>query len=558
MSASFWQRAIDAAAGYADSGLARLGALVGTPGLRFDQPAEPLPRQPAGLVVAYHPQVRQVGEAVLAAGGNAFDAFVAAVAAENVVAEGASSLAGSLAVLLYLAAEDRVTYLDATFSDPLDPGGAWSPEEPALGRAVLVPGAPAGLVELVARYGQLPFADLLKPAITLAEEGFPANRLMAACTAERIAILQASDYGCQAYLRNGRPLRPGDMVHLPEVGAFLRGLAAEGADYVYRGEWGRQFVETVQAADGRLVAEDLAAYAVEWHEPWLATYRGHSIHSGSGRSFGGLWVLLALQVLEAMGPKPGRHYSKHPAGFADLVAIARQVWAEDALFDWAALERRSATDGLLARGHADALLAQAMGAATPAKAVSGPHSYQIVVRDRDGNIANGTTTAQSYAWADGLFVQGVPLTAAGKIPFGTAPGERRMSPFSLHIARRDTQPWLAVGTIANSAVEASFQVLVNLIDHGLSLEEAVTLPRFGTFPPMAEGEAAMADVARNWVDPRATRGALRALKQRGVDPVRRRPVDTGLGAVLRIEDNVAEGLVLPLPYLADPFGTSSR
>ena len=557
MTDPLWRRVADAATDYAGAGLVWLSALSRLGPLQFGQPAEPLPLQPAGLVVAYHPEARWIGEAVLAAGGNAFDGFVATVAAENVLAEGASSLAGPLAALLYLADEDRVTYLDATFNDPLDPDGAPSDEEPAAGRAVLVPGAPAGLAELATRHGRMPFADLLAPAIALAETGFPATRLMAAFSAERAALLRSRDYGRHAYLRRGRALRPGDPVHLPEVGAFLRGLAAEGADYVYRGEWGGHFIETVRGAGGRLGAEDLAAYAVEWHEPWSASYRGHLIHSCAGRSFGGIWVLLALQVLEAAGPRPARRSGQDPAALADLISIARQVWAEGDLFDPAVLGARPVMEALLTRSHATALLEQATGMPPP-KAAAGPHSYQVIVLDRDGNIANGTTTVQSDPWADGLFVQGVPLTAAGRIPFGTAPGERRISPFSLHIARLGERPWLALGTISNSVVEASFQLLANLIDHGMTLEEAVSLPRFGTFPPMARSGVALPDVSRNWVDPRFARPTLRALKARGVKLSRRRPVDTGLGAVLRIEGNMAEGLVLPIPYLADPFGTWRR
>ena len=553
MNKRFWQRVSDAAAGSADLGRALLDALAGAGRLRFDQAAEPLTQQPGGLVVAYHPEVRRVGETVLAAGGNAFDAFVAAVAAENVVAEGASSLAGPLAALLYIAAEDRVTYLDATFNDPLDPEEAWSLKQPAAGRAILVPGAPAGLAELAARYGRLSFADLLAPAIGLAEEGILVNRLMTACIAERMAVLRASDYGADTYLPHGRPLRPGTLLRQPDVGAFLRGFAAEGADFVYRGEWGGCFLEAVQAADGRLTADDLDSYSVEWHEPWSASYHGHPIHSCSGRSFGGVWVLLALQVLQAAGPMPDA-----PTELADLVAIARRVWAEGDLFDPAALETRPAMEQLLGGDHAQMLLAQSLTAPVVPKTASGPHSYQIITRDRDGNIANGTTTLQSDPWADGLFVQGVPLTSAGRLPFGTSPGQRRISPFSLHIVRQGQQPWLTVGTISNSVVEAAFQVLVNLIDHGGALEDAVTRPRFGTFPPVAKAASVMADVTRNWVDPRVTRDTLRVLRARGIKPVQRRPVDTGLGAVLRIEDGVAEGMVLPLPYLADPFATMPR
>ena len=124
----------------------------------------PIIRQ-GGSVIAYHPEVREIGEAILRAGGNAFDAFVAAAVAENVMAEGVSSLAGPLGVLVYRARDGRIAYLDADFNDPFDPAGRGS-------YSIFVPGAPAGLEELATKYGRLPFAELLQPSIALAEDGF--------------------------------------------------------------------------------------------------------------------------------------------------------------------------------------------------------------------------------------------------------------------------------------------------------------------------------------------------------------------------------------------------
>ena len=92
----------------------------------------------------------------------------------------------------------------------------------------------------------------------------------------------------------------------------------------------------------------------------------------------------------------------------------------------------------------------------------------------------------------------------------------------------------------------------------MSLEAAVTLPRFGTFPPVAGVPAPVPNTARNWVDPRLSPILLRTLREGGVTPVRRHPADTGLGAVLRIGPEGTERVTVPIPYLADPFGTSSR
>src|SRR5215813_2357630 len=132
-----------------------------------------LPYQPApaarltgdrSIVVAYHPLAREAGERMFRQGGNAFDAFVATTLAECVLAEGASSLAGSLGALVYDAQNRRTWYLDADFNDPIEPDAGWDASRPAAGRAVLVPGAIAGLEAMSKRFGKLGFAQATVPA----------------------------------------------------------------------------------------------------------------------------------------------------------------------------------------------------------------------------------------------------------------------------------------------------------------------------------------------------------------------------------------------------------
>lgn len=535
----------------------RRAARIGTgrvAGASFAQPVgEPLVRFGA-CVVAWHPEARRIGEDVLASGGNAFDAFVAVVAAENVLAEGASSLAGPLGVLLHHAEQRRTEYLDADFNDPLDPGAVCTAERPEAGRPVLVPGAPAGLEALAGRHGTRPLAELLAPAIALAEGGFPVNNLMASYIAQRAGVLKATEHGRRTFLPGGRPLRPGDRLRLPEMAAFLRALAEKGAAHVYGGAWGDAFLSASRDAGCTLTSADLAAYRVQWCEPWEATCRGRTIRSASGRSYGGLWGLLALKAHEALGLPRAPHYMEDPEALELMIRLARHVWSEAFLFE--GTPGGNAPSGELDE-RAEAVARRVRGGEpAPVGPDARAHSYHVIVRDAAGNLASGTTTIEADPWGDGLFVEGVPLTTAGRLPLGVEPGRRRLSPFSIHLALEDANPVLAVGAISNSVAEAAFQLLVNLLHHGMSLRDAVAAPRFGTFPPREAARGGLLHLDRNWLDPRIGRETVSRLEARGLRVVQRGVVDTGLGTVMSVgPDGRVEGITSPVPFVADPFGT---
>jgi gamma-glutamyltranspeptidase/glutathione hydrolase len=523
----------------------------------FAQPGEASMTVRGRQVICYHPRCREIGEAILTAGGNAFDAFVAVTAAENVLSEGASSLAGALGVLIYRATDDVVSYLDGGHNDPLDPEALWTADAPAAGKAVLVPGAPAALHALVLQHGRLPLDVVLAPAIALAEQGFPVGRLMATTIAHHAAILRRTDYGRRTYLPHGKPPQPGDTLQLPVMAAWLNGFARQGADYVYRGEFGRQFIATVQAEGGLLTEADLAAYRERWFVPWTATFRDVTLHSCSGRTYGGLWALLALKTLEHAALAGAPHYSQDADLLERMIRIAREVWAERFLFEDVVEDEPADVQARLTADYTAAIW-QRVGQGSPGSAAprGGTHSFHIIVVDDDGNIASGTTTAQSDPWADGIFVEGLLLTASGRQPFATGPGRRRLCPFSIHLGLRDSRPLFSVGAISNSAPEAAFQLMVNLIDHRLPVHAAVRVPRFGTFPP---DRRQMPRLDRNWIDPRIDTTIVRALRRRGLKLHRRGLVDTGLGAVLRFDaERTGTGATSPIPYVAQPFSTRSH
>jgi gamma-glutamyltranspeptidase/glutathione hydrolase len=532
--------------------LDRLAYLV-RPQRAFHQPADEPTSRRGSIVAAFHPQLTEIGYGILDAGGNAFDAFVAVAAAQNVLAEGASSLAGPLGVLGYSVERGGAFYLDADFNDPLDPDWHWHARMPKDGRAVLVPGAPAGLEALAANYGTRPFAELLQPAIRLADEGFQVSKLLATFIAWRAKVLKRTDYGTQTFFSStGKPLRPGETIRLPVVAAFIANLADLGSSYVYSGDWGTRFLEIVQANHGVLTHDDLDAYRVAEEMPWTSTYRGHSLVSCSGHAYGGLWTQLALKTLEHTSLPAEPHYSSDVDLLQLMVQIAREVWSESWILECRVLEDRPLVESRLTSAYTEAIWERSgehvSRANTPA---SGTHSYHIIVVDEQGNAASGTTTIEADPWGEGTFVEGIPLSTAGVLPMSTAPGERRLSPFSMHLVFHGGLLRFSVGAISNSVPEAAFQILVNLIDYGLPLDGAVSLPRFGSFPLKRR-----LDLSKNWLDPRISKDIVKNLNKRGLKFERRGIIDTGLGTVMAVDgDGVLYGIATPLPYIAEPLAT---
>jgi gamma-glutamyltranspeptidase/glutathione hydrolase len=218
------------------------------------------------MVVSYHPLASQAGERVLGEGGNAFDAFIATTTCEYVLTEGVTRAAGPLCALVYCPVKHETVYLDGYFNNPANPEGRWSASQPALGKAVPVPGAIRALEALSRRYGKLTFSKCLQPAIRLADQGFVVTPLYAALLRYDAVVMSRSAYARATFFRDGQPLHSGDTIRLPEVADFFRHLAREGADYMYCGSWAKEMVTLVQAQGGKISLSDLANYRPRWHQ----------------------------------------------------------------------------------------------------------------------------------------------------------------------------------------------------------------------------------------------------------------------------------------------------
>jgi gamma-glutamyltranspeptidase / glutathione hydrolase len=527
----------------------------------FEQPPAATVRGEAGVVVAYHPRVREIGQRILAAGGNAADAFVAAVVATNVVGEGASSLAGPLGAMVHRAwpaVGPSTSWLDAEFDQPLDEGQAQPGRSRPFGRAVLVPGAPLGLSELARRHATLPMATLVEPAAELAEHGFPVTNLLAGLIRWRRRVLGRSEYGRRTFFLDGQPLAAGQTLRQPELAGLLRRWAVEGPALWYRGEWAGRFLEAVGEHGGRLGAADLERYRVHWRQPWAIRYRGRTVLAAPAPSFGGYWVLLALRVWEQLAEDTGaagdHAAASEAARLERMIRTAHHVWSEPDLLRPEALADTERIRGRVASANA-AVLAERVRRRERARPMSSAasHSYHVITMDRAGNLVSGTTTIQSAPWGEGIFVDGVPVNAAGSIPWAAQPGQRRLTALTSQLVLDAGGPRHAVGTISNSLLEAAFQILVELLDNGSPVHRAVSAPRFGTFPPRRWLLRGMPMLDRNWLDPRLDRSVVRELRRTGLRVVQSGTVDTGLGAVLSVHGDAAVGMTLPLPHVERPF-----
>lgn len=526
------------------------------------------PRLIRGIPGAPRPQASEAGEGLLQAGGNAADAFVAATLAEYVVAEGGTSLAGTLGALVYHAPTGKIEYLDADYNHVADPKGRWAGWDALVhtfwrdrsGKAVLVPGALGGLEELSSKYGRLGFARALEPAIQLAREGFPISEFYSAVIGWSRRVLKRSEYGRRTFFRSdGHPLRPGDILRQPELAAFLEATAREGSAYMYSGSWSKQCVQAVQSRGGRMSEADLRAWRPAWHEPWTIRYRGYDLHSSSGRQYGGIWVNLALLALEHTDLASLGHFSRSADGLEAVVRTVRETWEERRWFeDPTCLDDREFVRARLTPAYASEIWRRAWQRGRPQHPPSGAgsHSYHIITADAAGSVVTGTNTIQSLPWGGGTFVEGIPLNQTGFLASRSGPGERVVNALTMHLGFRDGRLQLATGAFTNSLLETNLQFLLNLIDYGLPAEEAVSRPRFGTFPHDLRRRI---DTESNWLDSDVDASIARTLGERGVRMVQRGALvntglDVGLGvAAARRPDGTLEGAVAPWPGLTAPW-----
>jgi gamma-glutamyltranspeptidase/glutathione hydrolase len=260
-----------------------------------------------GAIASAYPLASQAGQAILAAGGNAFDAAVAVSAALAVVEPSSSGLGGGGFYLLHRQSDGYETMLDAREKAPgaasrdmyLDKAGnAIESASIAGGLAAGIPGEPAAFDYLARKYGKLPLKQSLEPAIRLARDGFPLYaRLQGGIRYKRQVLLRSPDAAKAFLTADGAVPEVGTIIKQPDLANTLEAIAEQGAKGFYSGKVAADLVTGVHADGGIWTLEDLAAYRVVERKPLVGEYHGARIVSASPPSSGGIAVIDALNIL---------------------------------------------------------------------------------------------------------------------------------------------------------------------------------------------------------------------------------------------------------------------
>ena len=459
------------------------------------------------MVVSASPLASEVGRDILQRGGNAIDAAVAVGFALAVVHPEAGNIGGGGFMVIRLA-DGTVRTLDYREAAPAgatrdmyaDQRG--NPTDLSLTGALSagVPGSVAGLVAAHRRYGKLPFRSVIAPAIALARNGFvldSARSRSLDSDRERLYLFAASR---RQFLPGGKSPAPGTRLVQADLARTLAAIRDNGTAGFYRGRVADLIVAEMQRGGGLITRADLARYRAIWREPITLRYRGHTIYSMAPSSSGGVTMGQFLNIVEGFGPLP-------PFGSAALLHLEaeamrrafldRNVFLGDPAFVQIPLTQ------LLSKAHADSLRRQI----DPARATPTPRAQAALSRgsstthysivDAAGNSVSTTTTLNN-SYGSGVTVTGAGFllndemddfaTTPGKpnmygLVQGEAnaiqPGKRMLSAMTPSIVLDpEGKLLLILGTPGGPRIITMVsQVISNVIDHGMTLADAIAAPR---------------------------------------------------------------------------------
>ena len=468
-----------------------------------------------GMVVSSHHLASAAGMEILAQGGNAVDAAVATAFALAVTLPSAGNIGGG-GFLVYHGADGHITSFNFREKAPLAATPTMFLDEEGRIRdnsnhegmlSVGVPGTVAGLVLAHQRLGSMDWDDLVEPAIILAADGFPSTRAMQGF----LRILSRTEdplYHAtrEAFLKDGTTVYdPGEIWKQPDLADALRRIRDHGHAGFYAGKTAELLAAFSAAHGGMITLEDLARYQAEEQPPVHGTYRGYDIYAMSPPSSGGVALVEMLNILEGY---PLREMGHNSAQYLHVLTESmRRAFADraehlgDPLFN-----PDMPVDRLTSKAYANALRegidmhhasasdsSQLSALYLPSESEETTH-FSVV--DREGNAVSLTYTLE-YSYGSRIVATGtgfllnnemgdfnpIPGHTSTRGLIGTppnlaAPEKRMLSSMTPTIVAREGKPFLVVGSPGGrTIINTVLQVILNVIDHGMNVGEAVEAPR---------------------------------------------------------------------------------
>jgi gamma-glutamyltranspeptidase/glutathione hydrolase len=518
-----------------------------------------------GMVATSQPLASAVGLDILRRGGNAVDAAIAVAAVLNVTEPNMTGIGGDAFMLVYSSKTKTLSGLNASGRAPRALNLEYftsrkMTQMPTAGmEPVTVPGAFDGWVTLLEKFGTMKLADLLAPAIALAENGFPVMEKIAADWATEVERLKATPAAASTFLLNGRAPEPGAIFVQKNLARTLRTLAAGGRDAFYRGEVARAIVEYCRANGGFLSMEDFAAQKSEWVEPISTTYRGYTLHEipPNGQ---GLTALLLLNILEGIDLKsmrsdPVRYY--HTLIEATKIAFAdRNRHIADPAFSKVPVQELLSKD-YAARRRALINPDKAIDVPSYGEVGTGNDTTYFSIVDKDRNAVSFINSiyfnfgSAVVAGDTGIVLQnrGAGFSLDPAHPNRYEPGKRPFHTIIPAMLFKDGQFLASYGVMGGDIQpQGHAQVLVNLVDRGLNLQEAIDAARYRYI----SGRGVMLEdsLPAGVIDALIKRGHERVLPPAGVQHRalmgggQAIMVDPATGALLGASDVRKDGLAL--------------
>ncbi len=529
-------------------------------------------KQPAagskGMVVTNHPLASGAGAQILLAGGNAVDAAVAALFVLTVVepmmvgvlggglahirlASGAHTILDGLSTAPRRATPAMYRTVADTLPDYQETEDRQNHRGPL---AVAVPGALAGWCEALARFGTMALNDVMAPAIQIAEAGFTVTPYLATCAGDCAADLALDPTLAALFLPGGAPVAAGTRLRRPDYAASLRLIAQQGPCVLYAGALGTALADYMARNGGLIDAADLAAYAVKERAPIHGRYRGYEIIGPPPPASSGVHIAQMLNMLEAydikalgFGSAEGVHL------LAEVLKIAfadRAVATADP--DFVAVPvARLISPAYASDRRAGIDMARAQAFRPGLSGSESADTTHLTVADAHGNVVSSTQTI------NGLFGARVAVPGTGLIlnnymynfdphpghALSIEPGKRVFTSMAPMMAVQDGRLAYALGLPGALRIfPSAMQALINLIDHGMSLQQAVEAPRIFTQGHVLELESALFARLAPALEARGHAVREQPRVAGGMNAIEFRPDGTLLGAACWRADGTPVGI----------------
>ncbi len=444
-----------------------------------------------GMIATSQTLASAAGLNVLQQGGNAIDAAVTAAAVLAVIEPSMNGIGGDLLAIVYDAKTKKIYGLDSTgrsayTATPDEYARRGLTEMPGSGPlSVDVPGVVEGWHQLLTRFGTIPLAKAIAPAIPYARDGFPVAELMANEWKDNAPRLAADGATAATFLPAGTPPKHGDIFANPRLARTLEAIATEGRDAFYTGSIARAIAADIKARDGLLDLRDFADHQADWVEPIGTNYRGYDVMEMPPSTQG----VVALEMLNIMEGFDIRSLGHNSAGYLHVVSEAKRIAFADrgahladrdhmqtgmlttlVSKDYAAARRQEIDLNRAATDYAPDFAGQDRGDTVYLTAADGHGNVVSFIQSLFGSFGAGFVAGDT-----GVTLQnrGAGFTLRAGHPNQIAPHKRPLHTLVPAMIMKDGKPWVSFGVMGgDNQAQAHAQMVANFVDFGMHVQEA--------------------------------------------------------------------------------------